>query len=91
MATLSSSEIDIFLKTAPAWKLDSGKLVRDWEFADFVHAMAFVNRVAELAEAVGHHPDIDIRYNKVRLGLIPRLGRNYPTRYQNVCPDRSRT
>lgn len=70
MATLSSSEIDIFLKTAPAWKLDSGKLVRDWEFADFIHAMAFVNRVAELAEAVEHHPDIDIRYNKVRLGLI---------------------
>jgi 4a-hydroxytetrahydrobiopterin dehydratase len=32
--------------------------------------MKFVNRVAELAEAAGHHPDIDIRYNRVRLALV---------------------
>ena len=32
--------------------------------------MAFVNRVATLAEAAGHHPDIDIRYNRVLLGLV---------------------
>jgi len=70
MATLSQSEIDTFLKANPEWKADSGKLVRDWAFKDFVQAMAFVNRVAELAEAAGHHPDIDIRYNRVRLGLV---------------------
>jgi 4a-hydroxytetrahydrobiopterin dehydratase len=45
-------------------------LVRDWVFADFVQAMDFVNKVAVLAEAAGHHPDIDVRYNQVRLGLI---------------------
>lgn len=70
MAVLNSSEIDVLLKQDPSWKLDSGKLVRDWTFNNFVEAMAFVNRVAELAEAAGHHPDIDIRYNRVRLGLI---------------------
>jgi len=32
--------------------------------------MTFVNKIAEVAESVGHHPDIDIRYNKVRLGLV---------------------
>ena len=44
--------------------------MRRYEFGDFAAAMVFVNRVAEKAEAAGHHPDIDIRYNKVRLALI---------------------
>ncbi len=70
MSVLSQSDIDTLLKANPEWKLESGKLVRDWTFKDFVQAMTFVNRVAELAEAAGHHPDIDIRYNQVRLGLI---------------------
>lgn len=47
-----------------------GKLVREWRFKDFVEAMMFVNRVAAVAEDAGHHPDIDIRYNRVRLGLV---------------------
>ena len=70
MSVLSQPEIDTLLKANPDWKLESGKLVRDWTFKDFGQAMAFVNRVAELAEAAGHHPDIDIRYNQVRLGLV---------------------
>jgi|ERR1700754_2543514 4a-hydroxytetrahydrobiopterin dehydratase len=70
MAILNQSEIDAVLKENPSWKLESGKVVRDWAFDNFEQAMAFVNRVAALAESVGHHPDIDIRYNKVRLGLI---------------------
>lgn len=67
---LSAAEIEEVLKTHPAWKLQGGKLVREWTFKDFVEAMKFVHRVAELAEAAGHHPDIDIRYNRVVLGLI---------------------
>jgi 4a-hydroxytetrahydrobiopterin dehydratase len=70
MAILNQTEIDSRLKENPDWKLDSGKLVRDWTFKDFVEAMAFVNQVAELAEAAGHHPDIEIRYNRVRLALV---------------------
>lgn len=70
MATLDSSAIDAVLKENPEWRFESGKLVRDWTFNDFVQAMAFVNRVAGLAEAAGHHPDIDIRYNRVRLSLV---------------------
>ena len=42
---------------------------RTWTFPDFQGSMAFVNRVAELAEAADHHPDIDIRYSKVTLAL----------------------
>jgi 4a-hydroxytetrahydrobiopterin dehydratase len=70
MAVLDHSEVETWLKEAPKWHLESGKLVRDWTFPDFVQAVAFVNRVAQLAESAGHHPDIDIRCNKVRLTLV---------------------
>jgi 4a-hydroxytetrahydrobiopterin dehydratase len=66
---LNAADIEEALKTHPKWKLQAGKLVREWTFADFLEAMKFVNRVAAVAEAAGHHPDIDIRYNQVLLGL----------------------
>jgi 4a-hydroxytetrahydrobiopterin dehydratase len=67
---LNAVEIEEVLKTHPEWKLQGGKLVREWTFKDFVEAMQFVNRIAVLAEAAGHHPDIDVRYNRVLLGLV---------------------
>jgi 4a-hydroxytetrahydrobiopterin dehydratase len=67
---LNAAEIEEALKGHPQWNLEAGKLARKWTFKDFVEAMAFVNRVAAIAEAAGHHPDIDIRYNQVILGLI---------------------
>ncbi len=67
---LNAAEIEEVLRADPEWKLQGGKLVREWTFKDFVEAMAFVNRVADLAEAAGHHPDIDVRYNQVVLGLV---------------------
>jgi 4a-hydroxytetrahydrobiopterin dehydratase len=69
MPLLSSAQVNDLLKANPGWRLEDGKLVREWSFKDFVAAMAFVNQVAERAEAAGHHPDIDIRYNKVKLAL----------------------
>src|SRR3954447_7603430 len=52
------------------WRQQDESLIRDYEFADFAGAMAFVNRVADVAEAVDHHPDILIHgWNKVRLTL----------------------
>ena len=70
MQKLDDQQLQQALTGLPNWKLDAGKLVRDWTFKDFVAAMAFVNKVADAAEAAGHHPDIDIRYNRVRLGLV---------------------
>ncbi|HSY70511.1 MAG TPA: 4a-hydroxytetrahydrobiopterin dehydratase [Edaphobacter sp.] len=67
---LTAAQIEEVTKAHPAWKLQGGKLVREWTFKDFAEAMQFVNRVAVVAEAAGHHPDIDIRYNQVLLGLI---------------------
>ena len=59
------------LNQTPLWKLEAGatRLTRAFEFADFLGAMRFVNSVAEIAEAEGHHPDIAIHWNKVDLVL----------------------
>jgi 4a-hydroxytetrahydrobiopterin dehydratase len=70
MKTISGQELLDAVMGVPGWGLADGELVREFTFKDFVAAMAFVNRVAELAEAAGHHPDIDIRYNRVRLALV---------------------
>jgi len=70
MAKLSEQALNSALSSLPGWQLADGKLVRDDTFPDFAAAMAFVNQIAALAEAANHHPDIDIRYNQVRLGLI---------------------
>ena len=70
MNALSTNEIDSRLKKLSGWKLNAGKLARTYEFRDFRGSLAFVNAVGGLAEAAGHHPDIDIRYNKVHLELV---------------------
>ncbi|HUB18779.1 MAG TPA: 4a-hydroxytetrahydrobiopterin dehydratase [Acidobacteriaceae bacterium] len=70
MPVLEDRVVAARMKTMPQWILERGELVRRFEFRNFVEAMHFVNSVAELAEGAGHHPDIDIRYNKVRLALI---------------------
>ncbi|SEF72419.1 4a-hydroxytetrahydrobiopterin dehydratase [Bryocella elongata] len=67
---LDSAELDAAITRLPGWTFDGGELVRTWSFPDFVAAMLFVNHVAATAEAAGHHPDIDIRYNRVRLALV---------------------
>jgi 4a-hydroxytetrahydrobiopterin dehydratase len=70
MSVLTSEMVQENLRSLPEWKLEGKEIVRHYQFPDFAAAMAFVNRVAEKAEAANHHPDIDIRYNKVRLALI---------------------
>lgn len=69
MAKLSGSEIETRLGGSE-WRLDGEAIVRDFERADFVAAITFVNEVADLAEAANHHPDILLHgWNKVRLTL----------------------
>lgn len=69
MKPLTANELKESLAKTEAWTLDDGNLVREWTFADFPAAIAFVQQVAILAEQAEHHPDIDIRYNRVRLAL----------------------
>ncbi|MCG0238767.1 MAG: 4a-hydroxytetrahydrobiopterin dehydratase [Firmicutes bacterium] len=62
---LTEEEIARALAGAPGWAVVDGKLEKKYRFRDFREAMAFVNRVAEAAEAEQHHPDIAIHYNQV--------------------------
>jgi 4a-hydroxytetrahydrobiopterin dehydratase len=67
---LPEEQLHELLRQLPEWNLEDGMLVRSWTHSTFVNAIAFVNRVAQLAEEAQHHPDIDIRYNRVQLALI---------------------
>jgi len=69
MARLDDATIASLLQEIPGWERQGDALVRTYVFKSFREAMAFVNRVAELAEEARHHPDITIRYNRVQLLL----------------------
>jgi 4a-hydroxytetrahydrobiopterin dehydratase len=69
-AKIEGAALDAAVAGLDGWTLADGVLVREAKFADFVAAMEFVNRVASIAESEAHHPDIDIRYNRVRLALV---------------------
>ena len=66
---LDSKQIKAALKDLPEWDLEKNAIERTFEFDDFAGAIDFVNGVAELAEEMEHHPDMDIRYAKVRVIL----------------------
>ena len=67
--TLADQEVEERL-AGGEWRREGAAIVREWTFADFAQAIAFVNRVAEVAEAANHHPDIAVHgWNKVRLEL----------------------
>ena len=69
MSRLDESGVAAALRQAPGWERAGAEIKRSYRFGDFREALAFVNRVGELAERAGHHPDIDIRYNTVTLAL----------------------
>jgi 4a-hydroxytetrahydrobiopterin dehydratase len=66
---LDSQDIKDWLKKLPEWDHDKKHIERTFEFEDFAAAMEFVNGVADIAEDEDHHPEIDIRDNRVRLAL----------------------
>lgn len=66
---LSRKQAEEMLATLKGWRLEEKSIKKQYGFKDFVQAMAFVNRLADLAEAEGHHPDIFIHYNKVEVSL----------------------
>ena len=66
---LTPAEREGFTSTHPDWDLDGETISRLFQFDDFAESMGFVVRVGLAAEAMDHHPDIDIRWNKVTLAL----------------------
>ena len=69
MPRLDDTAIEDGLRRLPGWERRGNQIVKTFVHEDFAHAMTFVNEVASAAEAAGHHPDIDIRWNKVTLAL----------------------
>lgn len=68
-ARLDDSGIGAHLVAIPAWERDGDAIVRTYECPDFAAAIAFVVRIGFLAEAKDHHPDLDIRWRRVRVLL----------------------
>ena len=66
--------------TPSGWVEANGALEREFRFADFVEALAFVNRVGEVAEEMNHHPDIEIHWNRVRLRCWTHVTRSITER-----------
>jgi 4a-hydroxytetrahydrobiopterin dehydratase len=66
---LTDDQIAIELKKLDGWSRGRNELRKTWVFDDFVDAIEFVNSVAVIAEKLNHHPDIDIRWNRVNLML----------------------
>ncbi len=69
MALLGTAARQEFLASCPGWELEGETITKTYTFADFVEAMGFVNKVALLAERANHHPDLDLRWNRVTLRL----------------------
>ncbi|MGB2869539.1 MAG: 4a-hydroxytetrahydrobiopterin dehydratase [Bacteroidota bacterium] len=69
MPLLKEKEIASKLKKLKQWNLSGKEIKKTFDLKDFVHAMGFVNSVALLAEKANHHPDMDIRWNRVMLSL----------------------
>lgn len=66
---LTQNDVQAQIKRLKGWTIQGTEIRKTVEFEDFVRAMGFVNSVALLAERQNHHPDIDIRWNKVTLAL----------------------
>ncbi len=66
---LTDTEIQERAKRLEGWTVEGKELKLTRKFKDFVEAIAFVNQLVEPAESAGHHPDLEISYNKVTVTL----------------------
>jgi 4a-hydroxytetrahydrobiopterin dehydratase len=69
MSTLTDDELRDGLAGLPGWRREGNEIVRDYELPTFLAVIDFVQHIAALAEEANHHPDLDIRYNKLHVAL----------------------
>ena len=69
MPALTIKQISLQLKVVPNWSKRAQTIFRTFKFQGFLKSIDFVNRIARRAQKINHHPDIDIRFNKVTLTL----------------------
>jgi len=66
---MEQNEIDKNLKEVPEWQQVENKIQKNYTFKNFVHLMEFINKMADLAEQEGHHPDFHVSYNKLNVTI----------------------
>jgi 4a-hydroxytetrahydrobiopterin dehydratase len=66
---LSDEDLKSALESLPGWVREGSAITRTFKFSKFADGIAFVQRVAKAADAMDHHPDIDIRYTSIRIAL----------------------
>ena len=69
MTLLKHNEIDDFLKDLNDWNKTDNEITKTYKFNNFIEAIGFVNKIAILAEKADHHPDILIKYSKIKIVL----------------------
>ena len=69
MAKLAPDDVEARVKGLTGWAVEGDAIVKEFRFGGFPEAIAFVVRVGMAAEVANHHPDLDIRYNRVRVAL----------------------
>ena len=69
MPALTTQQVRLHLKAVPNWSKRAQTIRRTFEFKGFLEGIEFVNRIASKAQKLNHHPDINIRFNKVALSL----------------------
>jgi 4a-hydroxytetrahydrobiopterin dehydratase len=72
MPTLTAKQVGLHLKAVPNWSKRAKTILRTFKFEGFLNSIAFVNRIARRAQKLNHHPDFDIRFDKVTLKLTSR-------------------
>lgn len=69
VAKLTDDEVKAGLGALPGWTREGDEIVKEYTLPSFLAVIDFVTRIAPLAEAADHHPDLDIRYNRLRVAL----------------------
>ena len=69
MSAVTTKQVSLHLKTVPNWSKRGKAILRTFKFTGFLKSIDFVNRIARKAQKLNHHPDIDIRFDKVTLKL----------------------
>ena len=69
MPALTAKQVSLHLRAVPRWSKRAQTILRTFKFEGFLKGIDFVNRIARKAQKVNHHPDIDIRFDKVTLKL----------------------
>jgi 4a-hydroxytetrahydrobiopterin dehydratase len=70
VTALSEEELSRALEALPGWQHEGDGIVKEFKFHDFTEAIAFINRLAERAEAADHHPNLENHYNRVKVSLF---------------------